>query len=64
MIAQVLEKYRQPLVEQRNSNKLEHKYFEPFWVAAKIGKVAYKVDLPKTAKIYDVFHVSLFKPYI
>ena len=43
--------------------KMAPKRYGPFKVAAQISKVAYKLRLPPTWKIHDVFHASLLTPY-
>ena len=41
--------------------KLEVKFFGPFRVLYSVGKQAYKLELFRKWKIYNVFHVSLLK---
>ena len=44
-------------------NKLLPKYVGPFKVVQKVGKVAYRLELPETMKCHPVFHVSLLHKY-
>ena len=43
--------------------KLQRRFVGPFRIVAKVGKVAYKLDLPNTWRIHNVFHVSLLRPW-
>ena len=42
---------------------LQRRYDGPFPVVKRVGKVAYKLELPPEIKFHPVFHVSLLKPY-
>ena len=45
------------------NKKLSPKRYGPFTIAKKISPVAFKLDLPPTMKIHDVFHIDLLLPY-
>ena len=45
------------------ARKLMPKFVGPFKVLQRINEVAYKLELPGTMKVHDVFHVSVLKRY-
>ncbi|XP_021718782.1 uncharacterized protein LOC110686465 [Chenopodium quinoa] len=45
--------------------KLSPKYIRPYEIIQKVGKVAYKLDLPnELERVHNVFHVSQTRKYI
>lgn len=56
-----LQPYVQTSVATRACHKLSFKYFGPYKVLAKVGSVAYKLQLPDHISVHPVFHVSQLK---
>jgi len=48
----------------RSCTKLAPRYCGPFEILERIGTLAYKIALPMTVNVHDVFHVSLLKKYV
>jgi Chromo (CHRromatin Organisation MOdifier) domain len=58
-----LQPYRQVSV-QRKHNKLSANYYRPFELIERIGKMAYRLNLPEDSQVHPVFHVSQLKERI
>lgn len=51
----------QSSVAKRANHKLSFKYYGPYQIIAKVGQVAYKLQLPLDCAVHPVFHVSQLK---
>jgi hypothetical protein len=61
MVYLKLQPYIQSSMARRTNHKLFFKFFRPFRVLARVGKVAYHLELPNSSSVHPVFHVSQLK---
>lgn len=64
MVYLKMQPYRQNAFGLRGSLKLRAKFYGPFRVLNRIGRIAYKLQLPEGAGIHPVFHVSQLKKHV
>ncbi|KAI5385477.1 hypothetical protein KIW84_072176 [Lathyrus oleraceus] len=53
-----LRPHRQHYMVKRINQKLSARFYGPFKILAKIGELAYRLQLPEQSRIHLVFHVS------
>jgi hypothetical protein len=59
-----LQPHIQSSVAFRSNHKLSFRFFGPFKVLARIGAVAYKMELPTSAQIHPMVHVFQLKQHV
>ncbi|XP_074374392.1 uncharacterized protein LOC141714793 [Apium graveolens] len=57
----ILQPYRQSSIALKKNNKLCAKYYGPYEILKRVGRVAYQLKLPPNSKIHNTFHVSHLK---
>lgn len=55
---------RKNITTDRPTPKLDYRWLGPYTITEKIGKVAYRLALPHTMKVHNVFHINLLKKEI
>jgi hypothetical protein len=53
MVFLKLQPYKQTSLAPRSSQKLAFKFFRPYKILARVGEVAYRLDLPASSKIHE-----------
>lgn len=62
MVFVKLRPYCQTHISNDKFNKLSKQYYGSFTVSARVGTVAYKLELPSYSKIHNFFHCVVLKP--
>ena len=53
--------YKQKSMRQKHLGKLSPRYYGPFQILKRVGKISYKLDLSSNSRLHPTFHVSCLK---
>jgi hypothetical protein len=59
-----LQPYKQTSLKAEHCQKLAPKFYGPYTMLKRVGKVAYQLSLPSHSKLHHVFHVLCLKKVI
>jgi hypothetical protein len=59
-----LQPYKKNSLKAEHCQQLEPKFYGPYTVLKRVGKVAYQLAFPSHSKLHHVFHVSCLKKVI
>jgi hypothetical protein len=59
-----LQPYRQSSLKKSGAEKLKPRFYGPYRIMRRVGKVAYELELPEGSKIHNMFHVSCLKKVV
>jgi hypothetical protein len=59
-----LQPYRQSSMNKSGAEKLKSRFYGPYRIRCRVGKVAYEPELPEGSQIHKVFHVSCLKKVV
>ena len=55
---------RRYISTSRPSSKLDVRRLGPFIIIGRVGTLEFRLDLPPSMQVHDVFHVSLLEPHV
>jgi hypothetical protein len=59
-----LQLYKKTSLKAEHCQKLEPKFYGPYTILKRVGKVTYQLALPSHLKLHPIFHVSCLKKVI
>jgi hypothetical protein len=59
-----LQPYKHSSLKKRGAEKLKPRFYGPYRIMHRVGKVTYELELPVGSKIHNVFHVSCLKKVV
>jgi hypothetical protein len=59
-----LQPYRHSSLKKSGAEKLKPRFYCPYRIMRRVGKVAYELEIPEGGKIHNMFHVSCLKKVV